>query len=124
MNANAEPAEASGRYDSLIWIVVAAVVVGGIAGNWYFEEWSWLYRAPTLLALTALAVWLALFTQRGKAVWDLVRESRTELRRVIYPSVDETRQTTLIVVGIVILMSLILWLLDVILGFFVSRVIG
>jgi preprotein translocase subunit SecE len=47
-----------------------------------------------------------------------------ELRKVVWPTRQETNQTTLIVVAVVIFMSLVLWALDTVLGFFASKIIG
>ena len=71
-----------------------------------------------------LAGFLALQTERGKALWDLLKEARTEIRRVVWPTRQETTQTTFIVVALVVVFSLILWGLDSLLSWFVSSFIG
>ena len=75
-----------------------------------------------MLAAVALAV--VYQTEKGAGLWALVQGAVVELRKVVWPTRQETNQTTLIVVGVVIVMSIILWLLDTLLGFIASKFIG
>ena len=52
------------------------------------------------------------------------REARTEVRKVIWPTRQETLHTTLIVAAVTAVMSLILWGLDGILVRLVSFITG
>ncbi|MEM1149435.1 MAG: preprotein translocase subunit SecE [Pseudomonadota bacterium] len=114
----------AGRLDSLKWLVVGALVAGGVVGNSYFSEESLLYRVLGLVALAVVAALVALQTAKGAAFWDLVKGSRTEIRKVVWPTRQETVQTTMIVVAFVLLTALILWMLDSFLGWLVSQAIG
>ena len=114
------PAERSApnrMLDHLKWAVVVALVAGGVVGNWYFQEQSLLARVLALLAL-------AVQTERGQALWNLAREARREIRRVVWPTRQVTTQTTFIVVALVLVFALILWGLDSLLSWLVSSVIG
>ena len=110
--------------DVLKWIVVAAIVLVGVAGNHYFAAESVLYRAVALVALGLVAGFVALQTVKGKAFWALLKEARIEIRKVVWPNRTETTQTTLIVVAVVLVMALILWGLDTLLGWIISKFIG
>ena len=77
-----------------------------------------------VLATAAVAILLALQTERGRAIWSLLKEARTEVRRVVWPTNQETTQTTLVVIAIVFVFALILWGLDSLLGWIVSSIIG
>lgn len=112
------------RLDGLKWLVVALLVVIGVGGNMYFADQSLLYRFAALLVLAALAVFVALQTAKGLEFWRLAKEARTEIRKVVWPTRQETTQTTLIVVGFVLLMALILWGLDTLVGWAASRILG
>ncbi|NCF43756.1 MAG: preprotein translocase subunit SecE [Proteobacteria bacterium] len=83
-----------------------------------------LLRVVGLLAIAGVAVLLALQTERGCAIWSLLKEARTEVRRVVWPSNQETTQTTLVVLLLVFVFALILWGLDALLGWIVSSIIG
>ena len=112
------------RFDSVKWVAVAILVAVGVVGNSYFSDQSLLYRVLALVALGAVAALIALQTAKGVAFWTLVKGSRTEIRKVVWPTRQETVQTTLIVVAFVVVVALFLWGLDSLLGWLVSLVIG
>jgi preprotein translocase subunit SecE len=114
----------AGTLDWLKWLVVAALLAGGVFANWYYQDEMLLLRVAGLLATAAVAILLALQTERGKAIWSLLKEARTEVRRVVWPTNQETTQTTLVVIAIVFVFALILWGLDSLLGWIVSSIIG
>ena len=117
--------EGSGVLDWLKWLVVWALAVAAVVGNWYYQdEWSLLVRAATLVALAAVAGFVAVQTERGQRVWVLMREARMELRRVVRPTRAQTTQTTAIVLAMILVFSVILWGLDSALSYFVRLVIG
>ncbi len=112
------------RFDTVKWIVVFALLAVGVVGNSYFADQSLLYRVLGIVALGVVAALIALQTAKGAAFWTLVKGSRTEIRKVVWPTRQETVQTTLIVVAFVLLVALMLWGLDSLLGWLVSLAIG
>jgi preprotein translocase subunit SecE len=110
--------------DWLKWLAVVLLVGAGVVGNWYFQDQSLLYRVLALIVLAAAAVAVAGQTIRGRSAWQLMKDARAEIRRVVWPKREETVQTTGIVLLLVIIFGLLLWLLDTLLGWFVSAVIG
>jgi preprotein translocase subunit SecE len=81
-------------------------------------------RVVGLLILGALAAWLAVQTTKGAALLNLCLEAKTEVRKVVWPTRQETTQTTMIVLVVVFILAIVLWLLDSLLGAVVSRIIG
>ena len=112
------------RFDTVKWIVVTILVAVAVVGNSYFSDQSLLYRVLGIVALAAVAALVALQTAKGAAFWTLIKGSRTEIRKVVWPTRQETVQTTLIVVAVVVVVALFLWGLDSLLGWLVSLVIG
>ncbi|UFH49034.1 preprotein translocase subunit SecE [Pseudomonas sp. KNUC1026] len=112
------------RFDLLKWLAVVALVVVGVVGNQYFAGSPLLYRVLGLLVIAAVAAFVALQTGKGKSFFTLVKEARTEIRKVVWPTRQETTQTTLIVVAVVLIMALLLWGLDSLLGWLVSLIVG
>ncbi len=108
-------AEESGKLDSLKFLVAIALIIGGIWQFYYFAEESQLYRILGLLAIVAIAAGVMYTTQLGYGLWMLARDARTEVRKVIWPSRQETMQTTLMVVVMVLLVGIMLWLIDMVL---------
>ncbi|HDY98848.1 MAG TPA: preprotein translocase subunit SecE [Pseudomonas sabulinigri] len=112
------------RFDIVKWVVVALLVFVGVFGDSYFSAEPVLYRAVALVVLGLVAGFVALQTSKGKAFWTLLKEARIEIRKVVWPTRPETIQTTMIVVAVVLVMALILWGLDTLLGWIISRFIG
>ena len=107
------------------WLIVIAITSIGVYGNSYYaNDYGVFERTLALLVLAVPAIFIALQTVQGAAFWRLVKESRTEIRRVVWPTRQETSQTTLVVVLVVIVMALILWGLDWFLNLLVSWLIG
>ena len=117
-------AEIESRFDGLKWGLVALLIVAGVTGNIYFNDQSLLYRVLALLVLAVVAGAVAVKTAQGEAFWKLAREARTEIRKVVWPTRQESTQTTLIVVVFVLVSALILWGLDTLLGWLASLIIG
>ena len=123
--SNSVQAKASSSLDGFKWVVVVALVVAGVYGNsFYANDYSVLIRAAVLVPMAAVAVWVALATARGAAFGRLMKESRAEIRRVVWPTRQETTQTTLVVVLVVAVAALVLWGLDWVLNLLISQVIG
>lgn len=122
MNPKAEASDS--RLDLLKWLVVVVLVVVGVVGNQYYSAQPILYRVIALLVIAAAAAFVALQTGKGKAFFVLAKEARAEIRKVVWPTRQETTQTTLIVVAVVLVMALLLWGLDSLLGWLVSLIVG
>ena len=110
--------------NTVFWVLAVALLGAGIYGNIYFAAESLLYRVIGLLVIAIIAAFVALQTTEGRAFWVLLKGARTEIRKVVWPTRQETTQTTLIVLAVVVLMGLILWGLDTGLGWIASMIIG
>lgn len=108
----------------ILWLIVVALISGTVYGNNYFSAESLLYRVLGILALSVVAAIVAFQTIQGKAFWQLLKGSRAEIRKVVWPTRQETVQTTLIVSVVIIIAGLLLWGLDTLLGWLASLVIG
>jgi preprotein translocase subunit SecE len=117
-------ATADSKLDPILWIAVIALVAAGVYGNSYFANESVLYRVLGLLVLAGIAGWLASRTAKGKAFIQLGLEARTEIRKVVWPTRQETQSTTFIVVAVVFLVALILWAVDSLLSWLITMVVG
>ena len=110
--------------DWLKWLVVVALLAGGVYGNWYYQDESLLVRVVALITLAIVSALIAVQTERGRGIWSLMKEARIEVRRVVWPTNQETTQTTLVVIVLVFIFALILWGLDSLLGWAISSIIG
>ena len=116
--------ESSYPFNGVRWLVVIALVVGAVVANSIYGDYPTLYRVLALLAIAGIALSIAVYTQQGAVIWTILKESQTELRKVVWPSRQETNQTTMIVVVLVAVTAVILWGLDAFFGWAVSMVIG
>jgi preprotein translocase subunit SecE len=112
------------RFDAIKWLLVLAIVMAGVYANSVFATVTLLYRALVGVALAGVIVAIGLQTEKGKAAWELAKEARVEVRKVVWPTRQETTQTTLIVIAVVIFVALILWALDSSLSWAIKGLIG
>ena len=122
MNAKAE-VESTGM-DTVKLLAAVGLLIGGIALFYVLEEQSTLLRVLGLLGVVAVAVTIALQSVQGRNVWEFATSARTEVRKVVWPSRQETVQTTLIVFVMVLLVGIVLWLFDMMLMTIVRSVTG
>ncbi len=117
-------AQTSSRFDAVKFVVAAALALAGLAGFYYFADYSLLLRVLGLLAAVIAAVAVGLTTEKGATLWRFFQDSRAELRRVDWPTRTETIQTTLAVLAMVIVVGVALWLIDMLLFWLVRLLIG
>lgn len=110
--------------DVFKWVLVAVLVVAAVVGNAYYDDQPLLYRVVGVVAFGIVAAIVASFTAKGQAFLALLQDARAEVRRVVWPTRQETAQTTGIVVLVVALMALLLWGLDSLLGLIISEIVG
>ena len=116
--------EKSYRLDGPKWILILLLLAGGIYANYFFSSLPLLYRVIGLVVVVAVAVALAFNTEKGAGAWALLKGAQIEARRVVWPTRQERNQTTLVVVGFILVMALILWGLDSLFGWITSMIIG
>lgn len=102
--------------DRMKLIGAAALVIGGLILFYLFGEYSFLYRVLAFLVVLGIAAFLFLQTGRGERAVGFFKDSRTEVRKVVWPTRAETIQLTITVMIIVFLVGLFLWFLDMMLG--------
>ena len=122
MSVKAE-VEGSGM-DTAKLAVSVALILAGIYAFYYFEAYSTLLRVIGLLAVVGAAVAVAYQTAIGRRIWQFGLDSRTEVRKVFWPSRQETIQTTLIVFAMVLVVGVVLWLFDMLLMTIVKALTG
>jgi preprotein translocase subunit SecE len=99
-------------FNWLKWLFAAVLFIAGLVANYYYSSQPWPLRLLGWLLLLGIIGAIILQTFQGKAALNFARESRTELRKVFWPTRQETMQTTLFVAAMVVILSLILWVID------------
>ncbi|NQZ87110.1 MAG: preprotein translocase subunit SecE [Colwellia sp.] len=111
MNASTE-SQPSGSLDSVKWITVIVILSGVVFANYFYGDESVLYRAIGAVLGIAIAGVIAMQTVKGHNAIAFAKESRTEIRKVVWPTRQEAIQTTGIVLFATFIMSLVMWGLD------------
>lgn len=112
------------RLDWLKWSVAIVLILAGVVGNHYYSEVSMPLRMLGWLVTLAVAGFIISKTQKGRWVIEFFRDSRAELRKVVWPTREETMQTTLVVAAMVIILALILWGMDGVLVWLIGWLTG
>ena len=110
--------------DVVKWLLAAAFLAAAVAGNYLYPDVALLYRVLAIVALMLIGAGIAWTTTQGQAFQVLLKEANVERRKVVWPTRQETTQTTVMILVVVVVMSLLLWGLDSLLGWAVSSLIG
>jgi preprotein translocase subunit SecE len=110
--------------DLLKWIVAIALFVAALAAFYLFPDESLLLRVVGLLVAAGLACAIVYTTAKGREGWHFLRDARTEVRKVVWPTRTETLQTTGIVIVVVSLLAVIMWGFDSLLSVAVKSLLG
>ena len=112
------------RLDTAKLIVALLIVVGVIAAFYIFADHSLLVRVLGLVAGAGVAIAIAMQTDKGRHMWGFFQDAQTEVRKVVWPTRDETIQTTLIVIIMVVIVALFMWGLDWALGSMINKLLA
>ena len=80
--------------DKIKLIGAAALGLAGLFAFYFFAEQSLLMRTVGLLIIAGFVVYLVYLTNKGKRTASFFGDARTEVRKVVWPSRQETMQTT------------------------------
>ncbi len=105
-----------GGVDAVKLVAAVLLVIAGIAGFYVLQNQADWVRWGSVVAGIALAAVVFGSSARGHAVWQFMLDSRQELRKVSWPSGQETRQTTLVVFVFVLVVGFFFWGLDLFLS--------
>jgi preprotein translocase subunit SecE len=108
--------------DTVKLAAAAAILIAGIAAFYWYGDLPAAVRWLIVLVALGLGTFVALLSAQGRTFWQFVQGSRVELRKVVWPTRQETLQTTLVVFVAVLALGLFFWALDMLLGW-VTRVL-
>lgn len=111
MNAKVEPSRTAA--DTVKLILAVLILGAGIYGFYYLEgeTLTWI-RVLGLLAVAGLAAFVASLSAQGKTLIQFFSDARGELQKIVWPTRQETIQTTLIILVVVLIIGIVLWLMD------------
>ncbi len=107
------------------WLAAAlALVVGGLVAYYVLNAQPTPLRAIAVLAGVGLGAGAFAMSSLGRTVWQFALGSRVELRKMVWPSIDETRKTTLVVLVFVVVLGLCFWFVDWVLAWGTRHLLG
>lgn len=98
--------------DILIWIGIFVILGGSLYVNYHFSSYAFSIRVIGWIAVVLISLGFASLTTAGNKAIAFSKEARIEMRKVVWPNRQETVQTTMIVVVMVMILGMILWAID------------
>ncbi|MGN2254959.1 preprotein translocase subunit SecE [Frateuria sp. GZRe12] len=116
MNTKAEQPRGTSAADIGKLVLAVLVLAAGIfAYSWFDNTVPGSVRLAGVLVALVVAMAIGAFTGPGRKARNFIAESQFEMRKVVWPTRDETLKTTLVIIAVVIVLSLLLGLIDLIL---------
>ena len=100
------------------------VVLAGLVGYYYFADASRLLRVLAVILALAVAAVIALTSLQGRSLVKFAQGARVELNKVVWPTREETLQTTAVVLVVALFGGVFFWLLDMFLLWLTTRITG
>ena len=99
--------------DTVKLLISAAALVGGLYAYYYYEtEFAQAIRVLMVLGGTVAGIGIAMTSAQGQRLWHFIQGSRVEIRKVVWPTKQETTQTAIAVFVFTLVMMLFFWALD------------
>ena len=113
-----EQAEKGGStiVDTAKLALAIVTLVAGVGAYYWFTDLPVAVRILMVLAGLGLGAALLFWSAQGQVIWQFVQGSRVELRKMVWPTRQETLQTTLVVFVFVLLLGVFFWLVDMLLA--------
>ena len=105
-------------------ILSIGVLITGMILFYYYSDVRLFYRVVGMISVVIFSAFIAYQSDFGKLVYSYVTDSKVELKKVTWPTKHETTQTTLGVIFVVIIVGILLWLFDMLLGWAIGTLYG
>ncbi|MGB0637620.1 MAG: preprotein translocase subunit SecE [Gammaproteobacteria bacterium] len=122
MNSKTETQQ--GSIDIFKFLVALVVLTISLVGFYYYSEAPKILRVLGVLAGIIVSLVIVSQTLKGRQTIDFVRDAQVEVRKIVWPTRQETSQTTLFVIIVVIIFAILLWVLDLGLSSSIQGLIG
>ncbi len=119
-----QPQSASGGDIVKYTLALLLAAAGLFAFYWFDGQWPAGVRALVVVAGLVAGGFAFSLTTKGAQTREFLSESRFELRKVVWPTRQETTRTMWVVIAVVILMSLLLAGMDLVIQAVVKWLLG
>ncbi len=124
MNDQVTEAGTSEGLDSAKLVAAILLVLGGVVAFYALHAQAVWLRWLSVAAGLALGAAVFATSAHGRAFWQFMQAARLELRKVVWPTREETAKTTMAVFLFVIVAGVFFWLLDVFLAWATRHLTG
>jgi len=122
MNSKTETQQ--GSIDIFKFLLALGILTISLVGFYYYSEAPKIFRVLGILAGIIVSLVIVSQTSKGRQAIDFVRDAQVEVRKIVWPTRQETTQTTLFVIIVVIIFAILLWVLDLGLSSSIQGLIG
>jgi len=112
------------NYNTPFTLLSLILLLAGIVMFYYFIDIRLFYRVLGLFFVLIVSSLILYQTSFGKTVYGYVIDSKIELKKVSWPTKQETTQTALGVVVVVVIIGILLWLVDMLLSWSIGTLYG
>jgi preprotein translocase subunit SecE len=123
MNVPVRQSEAGDSSNAPLWIA-ALLLLAGVAGYYVLTSQPTWLRWGSVVAGFVLGATVFILSPIGRDFRQFVVDARSELRKVFWPTKQETWQTTLVVFIFAVVAGIFFWLLDLLLTWATSALSG
>lgn len=102
------------------WISSASLLVASITANYICCDYDIFIRRMVVFIIITVAMCVLLTTKLGRLLTIFVKEAYIELQKVIWPTYQDTLNTTFVIIAVTVIISLMLWGLDTVLVHLIS----
>jgi preprotein translocase subunit SecE len=88
------------------------IFAAGLVAFYILGDYALWMRVLGVLVVASISVAVAAQAEVGRQALAFVKDARTEVRKVVWPTRKETVQTTLVVIVMVIIIAILIWLMD------------
>ena len=111
--------------DILKLLIAAGAIIGGLYSFYFYENNIALpLRVLMVLGGAGVGIAIAMTSTHGQRLWHFIQGSRVEIRKVVWPTKQETTQTAIAVFVFTLVMMLFFWALDSGLLWLTRRFVG
>lgn len=102
-----------GAGDKLRWWLAIAIIIAGVAANLYFvDTYPTIIRVLMVLGGVLVGGFIGYSTHKGKSFAKFVKNANIERQKIVWPTKNETIQTTIMVLVLVVIIGFFLFLVD------------
>lgn len=115
--------------DYVLWLIAVVCLIAAtlapdyLAGHWAPATSVWV-RIGMMVGLVVVALVCIALTHQGAAFKTLLKDAGVELRRITWPSKQETTTYTWQVIVVTIIAGILIWILDNIFNHVVGWILG